>query len=93
MKICLALTAFMILAACSKPTPDADRDSGKYPYTLYRGGVIDAAVRIPIASFKTSGERIEWNKENCEKVTILMTEAQKNELHPVRFWCESGDAK
>ena len=89
--ILFALAAFL-LSGCGAAKNDPDTDSGKYPYTLYRSGVIAKDVKIPVAKFDTNGERVDWNKENCEKVAGLMNGAQRVEQFPVKFWCEKGKA-
>ena len=89
MKILLPVLFAFLLAGCGAAS-DPDNASGQFAYTLYRGGAVDASVRMPFATFETEGERAEWNKDNCEKVAGLMNEAQRQELHPVKFWCEKG---
>lgn len=75
--LALCLTA-LALTGCSL-TEDAT-------YTLYRDSMVEANMRIHVASFDT-GEGEPYNAENCQVAADLF-QSQNGVL--TRFWCEKG---
>lgn len=88
-RIPLILICIVVLPACEEKDPESK--SGSHIYTLYRGGALDKSMRMQFALFPTKGEKAEWNKENCEKISDHLNETQKHVSYPVKFWCEKGE--
>jgi len=58
-------------------------------FTLYRNSVLDANMRLHVATFNTTdGEA--YNRENCEVAQHLF-QAQPDVK--TKFWCEKGTFK
>jgi hypothetical protein len=71
------LAAALCAAACQGSTKT---------YTLYRSSVLDAAMRLHVASFDSAdGEA--YNRENCEVARSLF---QQQPGATVKYWCEKG---
>lgn len=58
-------------------------------YTLYRNSILDANLRIHIATFDTS-DGDAYNNENCNLAARLF---QQQPEVKARFWCEKGTFK
>lgn len=58
-------------------------------YTLYRSSVLDAAMRIHVATFDAEISD-DYNSENCEVAKSLF---QDQDGVSVRYWCEKGRYK
>ena len=70
----------LVLLAASCRTPDAST------YTLYRGSVTDASMRVHVATFDAAdGER--YNQSNCDIARALF---QDQPGVTVRYSCEKG---
>jgi hypothetical protein len=54
--------------------------------TLYRSSVLDASMRIHVATFD-SVDGASYNAENCNLAADLF---QQQEGVKARFWCEKG---
>jgi len=55
-------------------------------YTLYRNSVLDASMRLHVATFD-SADGQEYNAENCNVAADLF---QRQDGVQTRFWCEPG---
>lgn len=73
-----AAACILTIVACSP--------SGDSTYTLYRNSVLDASMRIHVASFDTA-EGNDYNSENCELARALFL---GQDGVSVRYWCEKG---
>ena len=73
----LALGAAVIVAAC---------EPSYASYTLYRNSVLDAGMRLHIATFDAKDAEA-YNRENCQIAADLF--AQQPSVK-VRYWCEKG---
>ncbi|QJS27159.1 hypothetical protein [Rhizobium ruizarguesonis] len=74
----LALCApLVIVASCN--------DDGSQ-YTLYRSSVLDAKMRLHVASFDTANGD-DYNSENCQIAAGLFANQPGVQ---VRYWCEKG---
>ena len=63
--------------------------AGSDTFTLYRNSVVDANMRLHVASFDSAdGEA--YNRENCE-VAKQLFKAQPDVK--TKFWCEKGPFK
>lgn len=58
-------------------------------YTLYRSSVVDANMRIHIATFNADAEEA-YNRETCDIARELF---QRQPGVKVRYWCEKGEYK
>lgn len=74
----LALTVF----ATQSKVRAAEGDT----YILYRNSLIDASMRIHLASFDTT-EGAAYNQENC-RLAALLFRSQPGVT--VSYWCEPG---
>ena len=55
-------------------------------YTLYRNSVLDASMRLHVATFDSRDGR-DYNAENCNLAANLF---QRQDGVQTRFWCEPG---
>ncbi|MBY5388489.1 hypothetical protein [Rhizobium leguminosarum] len=79
-QVALHLTACLplfLIASCNDESSQ---------YTLYRNSVLDAKMRVHVASFDSS-DGDAYNAENCEIAAGLFV-AQPGVQ--VRYWCEKG---
>jgi hypothetical protein len=73
--------AVVVIVACYPRMVGAD------VFTLYRNSVLDANMRIHIATFDTYESGPSYNKENCETTRPLF---QRQPGVTVKYWCEKG---
>jgi hypothetical protein len=79
MRFLVAIIVVLFAAPASAQT-----DGGIY--TLYRNSVLDASMRIHIATFDAE-EGEDYNAENCNIAADLF---QRQPDVETRFWCEPG---
>lgn len=72
--LCLAL---VLVAGCNDDS---------HQYTLYRSGVLDAKMRLHVASFDSANGDA-YNSENCQIAAGLFADQPSVQ---VRYWCEKG---
>ncbi|MBY5321493.1 hypothetical protein HFN11_14550 [Rhizobium leguminosarum] len=78
--------AALRLALCAPLALAASCNVGGSQYTLYRNSVLDANMRVHVASFDSSAGDA-YNSENCQIAAGLFA-AQPGVQ--VRYWCEKG---
>lgn len=78
----LKLIAALVMAACTPFEPDA--------YTLYRNSVLDASMRIHMATFDAKDSDNSYNQQNCMLAAKLF---QSQPGVATTFWCEKGGYK
>jgi hypothetical protein len=81
-QILVAAVLVLGLFACSSSTSQAGR-----VYTLYRNSIIDANMRIHVATFNADADA-QYNSDNCDQARELF---QSQPGVKTRFWCEKGE--
>jgi uncharacterized protein (DUF2141 family) len=64
----------------------ASAQSNNGVHTLYRNSVLDASMRVHVATFD-SADGWRYNAENCNLAADLF---QRQDGVKTRFWCEKG---
>lgn len=75
-----AAAAFLALSAGAAPAPTGET------FTLYRNSVLDAKMRLHVASFDAA-DGAAYNRENCDQARELF---QAQAGVKTKFWCEPG---
>lgn len=76
----LLLAVIILISGCGS-------ESGVY--TLYRNSIVDARMRIHLATFDAA-DGADYNSENCDLAAKLFRQQPRVET---RFWCEKGPYK
>lgn len=77
---------FLLAAILVLSSLPAFAQSDDEVYTLYRNSVLDASMRLHVATFDSADGK-DYNAENCNVAADLF---QRQDGVQTRFWCEPG---